>query len=159
MGEGIVREFAMDRHTLLYLKWITNKDLQYSTRNSAQRRVAAWMGGEFGGNGSMHMYGCIPSLFTCNYHNVVNRLSVQFSHSAVCDSLRPHGLQHVRLPSSSPAPRACSNSCPSGWWCHPTFSSSVVSFSSCLQSYRIRVFPNESVFYIRWPYWLYSNTK
>ena len=49
------------------------------------------------------------------------------------DSLQPHGLQHTRLPCPSPAPGACSNSCPSSWWCHPTISSSVVSFSSCLQ--------------------------
>ena len=48
--EGIVREFGMDRYTLLYLKWITNKDLLYSTWNSAQCYVAAWMGGEFGEN-------------------------------------------------------------------------------------------------------------
>ena len=45
-----------------------------------------------------------------------------------------HGLQHVRLPCSSPTPRACSNSCPSSHWCHPTISSSVVPFSSHLQS-------------------------
>ena len=49
------------------------------------------------------------------------------------DSLRPHGLQHTRLPCPSPFPRAYSNSCPSSWWCHPTVSSSVVPFSSCLQ--------------------------
>ena len=39
------------------------------------------------------------------------------------DSLRPPGLQHARLPCPSPTPRACSNSCPSSWWCHPTISS------------------------------------
>ena len=44
-------------------------------------------------------------------------------------SLWPHGLQHARLPCSSPTPRACSNSCTSSWWCHPTISSSVVLFS------------------------------
>ena len=49
MGEGIVREFGMDMYRLLCLKWITNKDLPYSTGSSAQRYVAAWMGGEFGG--------------------------------------------------------------------------------------------------------------
>ena len=49
MGEGIVREFGMDRYTLLYLKSVTNKDLLYSPGNSAQCYVAAWMGGEFGG--------------------------------------------------------------------------------------------------------------
>ena len=45
------------------------------------------------------------------------------------DSLRPHGMQHTRLPCSSPTLRACSNSCPSSWWCHLTISSSVVPFS------------------------------
>ena len=45
------------------------------------------------------------------------------------DSLRPHGLQRARLPCPSPTPRACSNSCPLSWWCHPTISSCVVPFS------------------------------
>ena len=48
MGEGTVREFGMHTYTLLYLKWITNKDLLQSTWNFAQSHVAAWMGGEFG---------------------------------------------------------------------------------------------------------------
>ena len=59
------------------------------------------------------------------------------SHSAVSDSLQPHGLQHTRLPCSSPSPRACSNSCPLSQWCHPTISFSVVSFPSCLQSFEV----------------------
>ena len=59
--------------------------------------------------------------------------SVQFSHSVVSDSLRPHELQHSRL--SSPTPRTYSNSCPLNWWWHPTISSSVIPFSSCLQSF------------------------
>ena len=50
-------------------------------------------------------------------------------------SLQPHGLQHTRLPCPSPTPGVCSNSWPSSWWCHPTISSSVVPFSSCLQSF------------------------
>ena len=53
----------------------------------------------------------------------------------LCLTLRPHGLQHARLLCPSPTPRACSNSCPSSWWCHPTISFSVVPFSSCLQSF------------------------
>ena len=61
--------------------------------------------------------------------------SVQFSHSVVSDSLWPHGLQHTRLPCLSPTPGACSNSCPSSQWCHPTISSSVIPLSSCLQSF------------------------
>ena len=60
---------------------------------------------------------------------------LQFSHSVVSDSLQPHGLQHTRLPCPSPTPRACSNSGPSSHWCHPTISSSVISFSFCLQSF------------------------
>ena len=61
--------------------------------------------------------------------------SVQFSYSVVSNSLQPHGLQHTRLPCLWPIPGACSNSCPSSWWCHPTISSSVVPLSSCLQSF------------------------
>ena len=61
--------------------------------------------------------------------------SVQFSHSVVFDYLQPNGLQHPRPPCPSPTPRACSNSCPSSRWCHPTTSSSVIPFSSCLQSF------------------------
>ena len=61
--------------------------------------------------------------------------SVQFSHSVMSNSLRPHGLQHARLPCPSPTPEACSNSCPSSWWWHPNISSSVVPFSSRLQSF------------------------
>ena len=57
---------------------------------------------------------------------------VQFSCSVVSDSLPPHGLQHARLPCPSPTSGACSNSCPSSRWCHPTISSSVFPFSSHL---------------------------
>ena len=64
-----------------------------------------------------------------------HKLSIQFSHSVVSDSLQPHGLQQARLPYPSPTPGACSNSCPSSQWCHPTISSSVIPFSSCLQSF------------------------
>ena len=61
--------------------------------------------------------------------------SVQFICSVVSDSLQPHGLQQARLPCLSPTPGACSNSCPLSRWCHPTISSFVVPFSSCLQSF------------------------
>ena len=69
------------------------------------------------------------------YFLFVTSCSVQFSLSVVSDSLRPHGLQHSRLPCPSPIPKACSNSCPSSQWCHPTISFSVIPFSSCLQSF------------------------
>ena len=61
--------------------------------------------------------------------------SVQFSCSVVPNTLWPHGLQHVRFPCPLPTPRAWSNSYPSSRWRHPTISSSVVPFSSCLQSF------------------------
>ena len=57
-----------------------------------------------------------------------------FSCWAVSDLLWSHWLQHTRLPCPLLSPRACSNSCPSSRWCHPTISSSVVPFSSCPQS-------------------------
>ena len=71
--------------------------------------------------------------------------SVQFSCSVVYDSLWPHGLKHARLPCPSPTPGAYSNSCPLTWGCHPTVSSSVVPFSSCLQS-----FPPSRSFPVSW---------
>ena len=55
LGEGTARESGMDMYTLLYLKWITNKDLLYSKENTAQCQVAAWMGEEFGGDW-IHVY-------------------------------------------------------------------------------------------------------
>ena len=59
----------------------------------------------------------------------------QFSHSVVSNSLRPHGLQHTRLPCLSPTPGAYSKSCPLSQWCHPTILFSFVLFSSCPQSF------------------------
>ena len=61
--------------------------------------------------------------------------SVHFSHSVMSDSLWPHSLQHSRLPCPSPTPGAHSNSCQLSRWCHPTISSSVIPFSSSLQSF------------------------
>ena len=62
-------------------------------------------------------------------------ISIQFSRSVISDSLWPHGLQHTRFPCPSPTPGAYSNSCPLSQWHHPTISSSVVTFSSHLQSF------------------------
>ena len=75
------------------------------------------------------------SQLCCYYQNMLiffNTLLIGllFSRSVVSDSLRPRGLQQARLPCPSPIPRACSNSCPSSWWCHPTISSSVIPFYS-----------------------------
>ena len=85
-------------------------------------------------------------------------LIIQFSCPAVSASLWYHGLQDTRLPCPSPAPGAGSNSRPSRQWCHPTISSSVVPFSSCLQSFTPSgFFSKESLLCIRWPkYWSFS---
>ena len=61
--------------------------------------------------------------------------SIQFSHLVMSNSLWPHVLQHTRLPCPSPTPGIYSNSCPLSQWCHPTTSSSVIPFSSCIQSF------------------------
>ena len=66
---------------------------------------------------------------------LTQRRSVQFSRSVVSDSLWPHGLQHARPPYPLPTPGAYSNSYPLSRWCHPTISSSVIPFSSHLQSF------------------------
>ena len=82
---------------------------------------------------------------------------VQFSCSVVSNSLRPHGLQHARLPCSSPPPRVCSNSCPLSQWCCLTISSSAAPVYSCSQS-----FPASGLFQwvgslYQWPkYWSFS---
>ena len=84
--------------------------------------------------------------------------SVKFSCSVVSDSLRPHGLQHARLPCPSPTSGARSNSRPSSQWCHPTISSSLgplLLLSSIFPS--IKVFYNEFSLCIRWSkYWSFS---
>ena len=85
------------------------------------------------------MDGWVPSLYTWKYHSVVNRLypittSVQFSRSVVPDSLQPRGVQNAWPPCPSPIPKVYSNPCPLSRWCHQTISSSVIPFSSWLQS-------------------------
>ena len=81
-------------------------------------------------------------LFICFWaHSVVSEslwyiyISVQFSCLVMSDSLRTHGLQHAGPPCPSPTTGACSNSCPSSQWSHPTISFSVIPFSSHLQSF------------------------
>ena len=84
--------------------------------------------------------------------------SVQFSCSGVSHSLQPHGLQHARLPCPSPSPGAYSSSRPLSQWCHLTISSSVLPFSSCLQSFPASgPFVMRQLFRIRWlKYWSFS---
>ena len=81
----------------------------------------------------------------------------QFSLSVMSNSLQPHGLQHTRLPCSSPSSGACSNSCTSIQWCHPNISSFVVPFSPCLKSILASGSFPMRVLCIRWPkYWNFS---
>ena len=81
---------------------------------------------------SIHPRPCLP----LDFHASPNLLdSVQFSLSVMSNSLQLHGLQHARLPCSSPTPRVYLNSCPLTLWCHPTITFSVVPFSSHLQSF------------------------
>ena len=85
-------------------------------------------------------------------------ISVQFGHSVVSDSLRPHEPQHARPPCPSPTPGVYPKSCPLSRWCHPTISSSVVPFSSLPSIFpSLRVFSNEPALRMRWPkYWSFS---
>ena len=85
------------------------------------------------------VYVCIHTTHTHTHTrtNGILKESESVIHSVVSDSLRPHGLQHARPPCPSPTPGADSNSCPASLWCHPTISSSVVPFSSCLQSFPV----------------------
>ena len=87
-----------------------------------------------------------------------NNICFEFSCSVVSDSLWPHGLQHAMPRCPSPTPGVYSNSCPLSWQWHPILSSSVIPFSSCLQSFPAsESFSNDSAFHIRWPkYWSFS---
>ena len=80
-------------------------------------------------------------------------VAIQYS---CADSLHPHRLQHTRLPCPSPTPRAYSNSSPSSWWCHPTISSSVIPFSSCLQSFPASGSFQMSQFFASGGHWSFS---
>ena len=78
---------------------------------------------------------CIPAMKKFSIYYQINKLddTLLFSHSVMSDSATPW-IQHARLLCPSPAPGAYSNSWPLSQWCHPTISSSVIAFSSCLQS-------------------------
>ena len=80
-------------------------------------------------------YWCSTIVFYASWRIDLLAPSVQFRHSVMSDSLQPHGLQQARLPCPSPTPGACSNSCPSSRWCHPTISCSVVPLSPWSQSF------------------------
>ena len=88
--------------------------------------------------------GYFPCIFL--FTNISGMPSVQFSHSVVSDSLRPHEPQHARPPCPSPSPGVHSDSHPLSRWCHPAVSSSVIPFSSCPQSLPSESFPVSQLF-------------
>ena len=101
----------------------------------------------------------IQDWFPLGWTDLISLLSssVQFSCSVMYDSLRPHEPQHARPPCLSPTPGVYPSPCPLSCWCHPTISSLVIPFSSCPQSFSIRVFSNKLALHIRWPkYWSFS---
>ena len=79
----------------------------------------------------------IPTEFQQSQQQFLAKKTLLFSPSVMYNSLQPHALQQARTPCPSPTPRAYSNSCPLSQWCHPTISSSVIPFSSCLQSFPV----------------------
>ena len=105
----------------------SGKESAFQSRRHKRCGFNLWMGNGVG-NGNPIQYSCLE--------NSMDRgpWPVQFSLSVASDSLQPHGLQHTRPPCPSPTSGACSNSCPSSLWYHPTISSSILLFSSSLQS-------------------------
>ena len=97
-----------------------------------------------GNSRCFHRYRCCKlASFSIIFYALSFSPLVQFSRLALSDFLRPHGLEHARLP----CPGAYSNSCPLSWWCHPTISSSGIPFSSHLQW-----FPASGSFHFHWIY-------
>ena len=87
-----------------------------------------WKHEEISSTNYVHFLHKTVPYFVCIQFSSVQSLSLS-------DSSRPHELQHAKLPCPSPIPGAYSNSCPLSQWCHPIISSSVIPFSSCLQSF------------------------
>ena len=116
------REFLIGKRNLVQILLRPECDTWISPDDGTNREVN-WVVHNNTGTHSSHARGYLR----------IN--SAQFSLSVVSNSLQPHGLQHARSPCPSLTPRIYPNSCPSSWWCHPTISSSIVPFSSCLQSF------------------------
>ena len=127
--------------------WKEN-NLGFNEEPATVKNTHLWVGSVRYGerNGNALQYSCLGNpmgrgAWQATVHEVAKSyiqlsiLLLLFSHSVVSDSLRPPKLQHARLPCPSPSPGVCSNSCPLNQWSHPTISSSVAPFSSCLQSF------------------------
>ena len=106
--------------------------------------------GSLGKNGYMCTYEslcCLPETITTVF---ISLSSVQFSRSVVSDSLRPHGLQHARLPCPSPTPTACLNSCPSSWWCQ-ILDIDLIHNTKCFRTCAVSLFPQGRNNTWHWP--------
>ena len=104
--------------------WILKR--QRNQRSNCQHPLDHWKSKRIPEKHLFLLYWLCQSLWLC---------SVQFSRSVVSNSLWPHEPQYARPPCPSPTLRVYPNPCPSSWWCHPTFSSSVIPFSNCPQSF------------------------
>ena len=113
-------------HTAMKISHATNK----TQHSQIRKKKSAWIKNETNGRelGS-------TEIKPCTWCSVQFSPSVQFSCSVVSDSLQPHESRHARLPCPSPSPGVHSNSCPLSRWCSPTMSSSVLPFTSRLQSF------------------------
>ena len=122
MAYSVLLQLVWKKRTSRSFKWVQKRKNFLKFIQDSSGKVALWSNSVSSSNNL-----AIGGIFQMS--------SVQFSCSVVSDSLQPHGLQHVRFSCPLPTPGACSNSCPLSWWCHPTISSSVIPFSSCLQSF------------------------
>ena len=113
-----------------------SEDLYRECRTRIKILVWTWYGLE--SSSSIYHYRNIKYItlsLNCLIHKVRVLLLLLFSCSVVSNSLQPNGLQHTSLHCPSPSLRVYSNSCPLSLWCHPTISSSVIPFCSCLHSF------------------------
>ena len=115
--------------------------MEYTVHGILQARILEWAAFPFSRGSSQP--GMVPRSPALQADSSVS----QFSSSVMSDSLQPHGLQHARPPCPSPTPRVFSNSCPLSQQCHPAISSSVIPFSSHLQSFpAVGSFPVSQLF-------------
>ena len=121
--------------------------MDYTVHGILQARILEWVVFSFSRGSSQPRDQTQVSWIAGRFFTSWTTSSVQFSHSVLSDSLRPHESQHARPPCPSPTPRVHANSRPSNRWCHPAISSSVVPFSSCPRSLPVsESFPMSQLF-------------